>query len=196
MRFDVAILILGLLIFIGVHSIRLVSPSWRNAQVARLGERGWKGLYAVVSLVGFILIVWGYGMARHAPMLLWTPPHGVQHLTALLVAVAFVLIAAAYVPANRIKRAVGHPMMIGVAIWALGHLLANGTLNAIVLFGVFFVWGAVGALVSRSRDRAAGVRYPVGTLSGDATVVIVGLIAWAIFAFALHRWLIGVSPFA
>jgi uncharacterized membrane protein len=196
MRFDVAILILGLLIFIGVHSIRLVSPSWRNAQVARLGERGWKGLYAVVSLVGFILIVWGYGMSRHAPMLLWTPPHGVQHLTALLVAVAFVLIAAAYVPANRIKRAVGHPMMIGVAIWALGHLLANGTLNAIVLFGVFFVWGAVGALVSRSRDRAAGVRYPVGTLSGDATVVIVGLIAWAIFAFALHRWLIGVSPFA
>jgi len=107
-----------------------------------------------------------------------------------------VLIAAAYVPGNRIKRTIGHPMMAGVAMWALGHLLANGTLNAIVLFGVFLIWGAVGAIVSRGRDRAAGVRYPAGTVSGDAKVVIVGVIAWAIFAFALHRWLIGTSPLA
>lgn len=191
-----AILILGLLIFIGVHSIRLVSPSWRDAQVARLGEHGWKGLYAVASLVGFVLIVWGYGMARRTPVALWTPPMGIRHLTALLVAVAFVLIVAAYMPGNRIKRTIGHPMMVGTAIWALGHLLANGTLNAIVLFGVFLIWGAAGALVSRGRDRADGVRYPDGTLSGDTKVVVVGLIAWALFAFVLHRWLIGVSPFA
>ncbi|RDU98639.1 NnrU family protein [Trinickia dinghuensis] len=191
-----AILILGLVIFIGVHSIRLVSPSWRDAQVARLGEQGWKGLYSIASIVGFVLIVWGYGVARRTPMVLWMPPLGIRHLTALLVLISFVLIAAAYVPGNRIKRMIGHPMMVGVAIWALGHLLANGTLNAIVLFGVFLVWGAVGAIVSRSRDRAAGVQYPTGTVSGDAKVVIVGLIAWAIFAFALHRWLIGVSPLA
>ncbi|WP_206956413.1 NnrU family protein [Trinickia acidisoli] len=190
------ILILGLLIFVGVHSTRLVAPSWRDAQVARLGEHGWKGLYSVASLVGFVLIVWGYGMARRTPAVLWAPPLGIRHLTALLVAVAFILITAAYVPGNRIKRTIGHPMMAGVAIWALGHLLANGTLNAIVLFGVFLVWGAVGALVSRGRDRAAGVRYPDGTLAGDAKVVVIGLVAWAIFAFVLHRWLIGVSPFA
>lgn len=190
-----AILILGLVIFIGVHSIRLVSPSWRDAQVVRLGEHGWKGLYSVASLVGFVLMVWGYGMARRTPTLIWTPPRGVEHLTALLVAIAFVLIAAAYVPGNRMKRGVGHPMMVGVAIWALGHLLANGTLNAIVLFGTFLVWGAIGAFISRSRDRAAGVRYPAGTLVGDTRAVIVGLVAWAIFAFVLHRWLIGVSPF-
>lgn len=127
---------------------------------------------------------------------MWIRPVGIRHLTALLVAVAFVLIAAAYVPGNRIKRTIGHPMMAGVAMWALGHLLANGTLNAIVLFGVFLIWGAVGAIVSRGRDRAAGVRYPAGTVSGDAKVVIVGVIAWAIFAFALHRWLIGTSPLA
>lgn len=191
-----AILILGLLIFVGVHSIRLVSPSWRDAQVARFGEHGWKGIYSVGSLVGFVLIVWGYGIARRTPAILWMPPIGIRHLTALLVAVAFVLIVAAYMPGNRIKRTIGHPMMAGTAIWALGHLLANGTLDAVVLFGVFLVWGTVGVFVCRGRDRAAGMRYPAGTLSGDVKVVIVGLVAWAIFALVLHRWLIGVSPFA
>jgi uncharacterized membrane protein len=190
----VAILILGLVIFVGVHSIRLVAPSWRDAQIARLGERGWKALYSVASIVGFVLIVWGYALARRTPAVLWMPPLGIRHLTALLVLVAFILIFAAYVPGNRMKRAIGHPMMAGVAIWALGHLLANGTVNAIVLFGVFLIWGAAGALMLRRRDRAAGVRYPAGTLAGDAKAVIIGLVAWAVFAFALHRWLIGVSP--
>lgn len=189
------ILILGLIVFIGVHCTRLVAPAWREAQVARFGELGWKGLYSVVSLVGLVLIVWGYGVARRAPTVLWTPPVGARHLTALLVVIAFVLIVAAYLPGNRIKQTIGHPMMAGVAIWALGHLLANGTLNAVILFAVFLVWGAVGAAVSRRRDLAAGVRYPAGTVAGDMKVVIVGLLAWAIFAFALHRWLIGVSPF-
>lgn len=189
-----AILILGLLIFIGVHSTRLVAPAWRNEQVGRFGEHGWKGLYSVASLVGFVLIVWGYGVARRTPAVLWLPPIGARHLTALLVALAFVLIAAAYVPGNRIKRTIGHPMMAGVAVWALAHLLANGTLNAILLFGVFLIWGAAGAVVSRRRDRMAAVQYPAGTVSGDTKVVIVGLIAWALFAFVLHRWLIGMSP--
>lgn len=189
-----AILILGLIVFIGVHCTRLVAPAWRDAQVARFGEHGWKGLYSVASLVGFVLIVWGYGVARRTPTVLWVPPPGARHLTALLVAIAFVLIVAAYMPGNRIKRVVGHPMMAGVAVWAIGHLLANGTLNAVVLFGAFLVWGAVGAIVCRRRDQLAGVQYPVGTLSGDMRVVIVGLIAWALFAFLLHRWLIGVSP--
>lgn len=189
-----AILILGLIVFIGVHCTRLVAPAWRDAQVARFGEQGWKGLYSVASLVGFVLIVWGYGVARRTPTALWAPPIGARHLTALLVAIAFVLIVAAYIPGNRIKRTIGHPMMTGVAVWAVGHLLANGSLNAVVLFGAFLVWGAVGAIVARRRDRLAGVQYPVGTLAGDMRVVIVGLVAWALFAFVLHRWLIGVSP--
>ncbi|HEX7681959.1 MAG TPA: NnrU family protein [Trinickia sp.] len=189
-----AILILGLIAFIGVHCIRLAAPAWRDAQVARFGEQGWKGLYSAASLVGLVLIVWGYGVARRTPTVLWTPPIGARHLTALLVLVAFVLIAAAYVPGNRIKRTIGHPMMAGVSLWALGHLLANGTLNAVVLFVAFLVWGAVGVVVWRRRDAAAGVRYPAGTISGDVKVVIAGLVAWAVFAFALHRWLIGVSP--
>jgi uncharacterized membrane protein len=188
-------LILGVIVFIGVHSVRLVAEPWRAAQFARLGEHRWKGLYSVISAIGFVLIVWGYGMARRSPVLLWTPPPGAPHLTALLVAIAFILIAAAYVRGNRIKRAVGHPMYAGVAVWALGHLLANGTLNAVILFGAFFIWAATGLLIWRSRDRNARVQYADGTIAGDLKAVIGGLIAWALFAFVLHGWLIGVRPF-
>jgi uncharacterized membrane protein len=189
-------LILGLIVFLGPHSVRLFAEPWREAQFARLGEHRWKGLYSIVSVIGFVLIVWGYGVARHSPVLLWTPTIGARHLTALLVAVAFILIAAAYVPGNRIKRAVGHPMYAGVVLWALGHLLANGTLNAVILFGGFFVWGAAGFLVWRGRDRSAGVQYPAGTTAGDLKTVVGGLVAWAIFAFVLHAWLVGVRPFS
>lgn len=190
-----AVLILGLIAFLGVHSLRLVAEPWRAAQFARLGEQRWKGLYSLVSLIGFVLIVWGYGIARRSPVLLWAPPVGARHLTALLVAIAFILIAAAYVPGNHIKRAVGHPMYAGVAIWAIGHLLANGTVNAVVLFGAFFVWAAAGFLIWRGRDSRARVAYPAGTTAGDLKAVVGGLVVWAVFAFLLHGWLIGVRPF-
>ena len=190
------ILVPGLIVFLGMHSLRLVAEPWRNASFARLGEMRWKGLYSIVSIAGFVLIVIGYGLARRAPVLLWAPPPGVRHLTALIVAVAFVLIAAAYVPGSRIKRIVGHPMYAGVAIWAIGHLLANGTVHALVLFGAFFVWVAAGLLVWRHRDRIARVQYPAGSAAGDVRAALVGLVAWALFAFLLHGWLIGVRPFA
>ncbi|HEY3536071.1 MAG TPA: NnrU family protein [Trinickia sp.] len=189
-------LILGLIVFLGMHSLRLVAEPWRNANFARLGETRWKGLYSIVSIAGFVLIVVGYGMARRAPVVLWAPPSGVRHLTALIVAVAFVLIAAAYVPGSRIKRIVGHPMYAGIALWAVGHLLANGTLQALVLFGAFFVWATAGLLVWRHRDRLAHVRYAAGSAAGDLRAGAVGLVAWALFAFLLHGWLIGVRPLA
>jgi uncharacterized membrane protein len=119
----------------------------------------------------------------------------VRHLGALLTVPAFVLLAAAYVPGNRIKAAVGHPMVAGVKTWAFAHLLANGTLAAVVLFGAFLVWAVVDFASARRRDRAAGTRYPAGAVSRDAIVLVVGLAAWALFAFLLHGWLIGVSPF-
>jgi uncharacterized membrane protein len=188
-------LVLGLIIFLGAHSVRLVAEPWRTAQFARLGERRWKGLYSVISVIGFVLIVWGYGIARRSAAPLWTPPVGVPHLTALLVAVAFILIAAAYVPANRIKRAIGHPMYAGVAVWAIGHLLVNGTVNAVILFCAFLVWAIAGFVVWRHRDRLVGVQYPTGTATGDLGAVVAGLVVWAVFAFLLHGWLIGVRPF-
>jgi uncharacterized membrane protein len=189
------LLLLGLIVVLGVHSVRMVANDWRTAQIARIGEGPWKGLYSVASLVGLVLIVWGYGAARANPTILWNPPEWTRQVTILLTLVAFVLIAAAYVPGTRIKAWLGHPMAAGVKVWAFAHLVANGTLAGTILFGSFLVWAIVNFIASRRRDSAAGVTYPAGTLAGDAIAVFVGAIAWVIFAFFLHGWLIGVRPF-
>ena len=130
-------LVLGLVLFLGVHSTRIFADDWRTRQIARLGEGAWKGLYSVASLAGFALLVWGYGQTRIDPVVVWDPPTWTRHLAALLMIPAFVLVVAAYVPGNRIKAAVGHPMVAGVKVWAIAHLLSNGRLGDIVLFGVF-----------------------------------------------------------
>ena len=190
-----ALLIVGLVIFLGVHSTRIVADPWRTATIARIGEKPWKGIYSLLSIAGFVLIVIGYGMARQSPVVLYTPPTWARHLAALLTIPAFVLLVAAYVPLNTIKRAVGHPMVAGVKIWALAHLLANGTVADVLLFGGFLVWAVLSFTAARRRDRAAGTVYPVGTGTRTALTVAIGLVAWAAFAFALHRPLIGVGPF-
>jgi len=190
-----AVLILGLVIFIGVHSIRLVAAPWRDAQIARLGVKGWRAAFAVLSLAGLVLTIYGYGLARRSPpMLVWFPPFWMPHVTALLTLIAFVVIAAAYLPGNHIKRALGHPFLCGIALWALAHLLANGTLHDIVLFGAFFVWAVAALVAGRRRDRAAGIVHPPGDVSRDGLVIAIGAVAWAIFAFYLHGPLIGVRP--
>ena len=190
-----AALIVGLIIFLGVHSVRIVANDWRGAQMARLGEGPWKGIYSLASLVGFILIVWGYGQARLDPVVLWNPPQWTRHLLPPFTLLTFVLVAAAYVPGTRIKAWLGSPMVLGVKLWALAHLIANGTLAATVLFGSFLAWAIVDFASSRRRDRAAGVVYPKGSLARDVMATLIGLAAWAVFAFWLHGWLIGVRPF-
>jgi uncharacterized membrane protein len=189
------LLILGLVLFLGVHSTRIVADGWRTATIARVGEKPWKGIYSLLSIAGFVLLVIGYGAARQSPVVLFAPPVWTRHLAALLTIPAFVLLAAAYVPGNAIKRAVGHPMMAGVKVWALAHLLANGTLADVLLFGTFLAWAVLGFIAARRRDRASGTTYPAGPGSRTAIAVVVGLVAWAVFAFALHRPLIGVAPF-
>jgi uncharacterized membrane protein len=189
------VLILGLLLFLGTHSVRIFADGWRSRQLARLGEGKWKGVYSAVSVIGFVLIVWGYGLARAEPVFLWSPPVWTRHVAALLTMPAFILLAAAYVPGNRIKARLGHPMVAGVKIWAFAHLLANGTLAAVVLFGAFLAWAVADFASARRRDRRAGTVYPAGSPGRDAVSVIVGLVAWAVFAFLLHGWLIGVRPF-
>ena len=189
------LLLIGLALFLGVHSTRIVADGWRTATIARVGEKPWKGIYSLLSIAGFVLIVIGYGAARQSPVVLFAPPVWTRHLAALLTIPAFVLLAAAYVPGNAIKRAVGHPMMAGVKVWALAHLIANGTLADVLLFGTFLAWAVLGFIAARRRDRAAGTTYPAGPGSRTAITVVVGLVAWAVFAFALHRPLIGVAPF-
>jgi uncharacterized membrane protein len=189
------LLILGLVLFLGVHSTRIVADGWRTATIARIGEMPWKAIYSLLSIAGFVLLVVGYGAARQSPVVLFAPPVWTRHLAALLTIPAFVLLAAAYVPGNAIKRAVGHPMMAGVKVWALAHLLANGTLADVLLFGTFLSWAVLGFIAARRRDRAAGTTSPAGPGSRTAIAVVAGLVAWAVFAFALHRPLIGVAPF-
>ncbi|MEW5881025.1 MAG: NnrU family protein [Pseudomonadota bacterium] len=189
------LLIVGLVLFLGMHSTRIVAESFRTAQVARLGLNGWKAIYSVVSIAGLVLLVYGYGLARESPTVLWVPPPWMRHVTALLTIPAFVLLAAAYVPGTRIKRAVGHPMVAGVKLWALAHLLANGTLADALLFGAFLVWAVFDYVAARRRDRAAGTVYATGPIARDATAVGIGLAAYVVFAFWLHAWWIGVRPF-
>jgi uncharacterized membrane protein len=189
------LLLLGLLIFLGSHSVRIFAEPWRGARVAAMGLNAWKGVYSVVAIAGFVLIVWGYGQARGAPVIVFSPPVWTKHVAALLTIPAFILLAAAYVPGTRIKRAVGHPMVAGVKTWAFAHLLANGTLADIVLFGTFLAWAIADYIAARRRDRAAGTVYVVGPITRDVAAVVVGLVAWAAFAFWLHAVLIGVRPF-
>jgi uncharacterized membrane protein len=189
------LLLLGLLLFLGVHSVRVFADGWRSRTMARLGPGAWKGAYTLVSLLGFALLVWGYALARQAPAVLWTPPAGMRHLASLLVLVAFVLLAAAYVPGNAIKARLHHPMVLATKTWAIAHLLANGTLADVLLFGGFLVWAVLLFRASRQRDRAQGVVSPAGRLGPTVLTVALGVVAWALFAFWAHAWLIGVSPF-
>jgi uncharacterized membrane protein len=189
------LLIAGLVVFLGVHSLRIFAEPWRAAQIARLGLGAYKGIYSVVSAAGLALIVIGYAQARAAPVVLWDPPLWTRHLSALLVLFAFVLLAAAYVPRSRIKAAVGHPMIIGVKLWAAGHLLANGTLADLLLFGGFLLWAVFDFRAARARDRAHGRVRVRSALAADVATIVIGVALWAAFALRLHVWLFGVRPF-
>jgi uncharacterized membrane protein len=189
------LLILGLLIFFATHSVRIFAEGWRSARIARMGEQAWKGIYSLLSLAGFALMVWGYGETRGAPEL-WQPPVWTRHAAGLLTLPAFVLLAAAYVPGTRIKAAVGHPMVAGVMLWALAHAMANARAGDLLLFGAFLVWAFADFLSARRRDRLSATRYATGPLARDAAAVVIGVSAWLLFAKWGHAWLIGVAPFA
>jgi uncharacterized membrane protein len=189
-----AALVLGLVLFLGMHSTRIVAEGWRAGMVERLGDRGWKALYSMLSIAGFVLIVWGYSLARQSPTVLWNPPPvALRHAVSLLTLVAFVLLVAAYVPANHLKVKLRHPMIIGVKVWAFSHLIVNNTLADLVLFGSFLVWAVLDFRSARRRDRTL-VTVPDAVMSRTVITVVVGVAAWAVFAFWLHRAWIGVSP--
>jgi uncharacterized membrane protein len=189
------VLVLGLVVFLGVHSVSIVAPRWRTATIARLGEKPWKGLYSIAAGVGLALVIVGYGMARRDPVVLYTPVAGLRHLALLVMVPVFPLLFAAYLP-GRISAAAKHPMLLAVKLWALAHLLANGTLADTVLFGGFLVWAVA--------DRIAVKRRPVVEVHAvpgapprpynDAIAVVVGLLVYGAIVFRAHRWLIGVSP--
>lgn len=187
-------LVLGLVLFLGVHSVRIVADGWRTHMRTRLGEMPWKGMYSLVSAVGLALIIWGYGLARQQPVVLWVPPVGMRHAAALLTLIAFVLLAATYVPRNAIKARLHHPMVLGVKVWALAHLLSNGNLADVLLFGSFLLWAVLSFRAARQRDRAQNTVYASCNAAGTIGAVVVGAAAWVGFALWAHAWLIGVAP--
>jgi uncharacterized membrane protein len=189
-----AILVLGLIIFLGLHSIRIFAESGRERAIARLGEGPWKGIYSLLSAIGFVLIVWGFAQARFTAPPLWTPIPGARHITITLMLVSMVLLAAYLFKRSHITAWVHHPMVWSVALFGLAHLIANGSAADVVLFGAFLVWAAVDLVSSYARDRRDGVVYPEPNWSATFGAVVVGLAFWAVMAFFLHYWLFGVAP--
>ena len=188
------LLILGLILFIVAHSTRIFTDDWRSHMLERLGEKRWKVLITLVSIAGFGLMMIGYGQARLTPLPLWEPTLAARNIALILNLLAFFLVAAAYVPRNIIKEKIGHPMVAGVKIWALAHLLSNGNLADVILFGSLLVWAVLNFRSSRKRDRMNDVEYPAGTVLGTRVTLAVGAIVWYVFLQWLHvRW-IGVSP--
>jgi uncharacterized membrane protein len=187
------VLCLGLVLFLGVHSVRIFADDWRSARLAAWGAPRWKLLYSLASVLGLVLIVWGYGLARQAPVPLWPSPVWTRHLAALLTLPAFVLLALSQVPGHSLKARLPHPMVLGVKLWAAAHLLANGNLADLVLFGSFLAWAVLDFRSARRRPVLAPVA--AGSPLRTGVAVLLGLLAWGAFAFWAHAAWIGVRPF-
>lgn len=185
-------MIIGLGIFLGVHSIAIVSPELRNRAVLGWGEVAWKGMYGLVSLIGFVLLIYGFGLARQAQVVLYTPPSWMRPVTFLLMLPVFPLVVAAYLP-GRIKTATKHPMLAAVKFWALAHLLSNGSLADVLLFGGFLAWAALDRISLKSRAPQTLRTLPAGRFN-DAIAVVLGLAVYVLFIGGAHLRLFGVSP--
>jgi uncharacterized membrane protein len=187
-------LILGLVLFLACHSVRVFAEDWRTATMLRLGDKMYKGLYSLVSLLGFVLLVYGYSLARVDSSILWLPPVGTRHAASLL------MLVATYVPRNAIQKRLRHPMVLSVKVWALAHLISNGRLVDVVLFGTFLVWAVLSFRAARQRDRLLDSMEPAATEASETAssttmkVMVIGALVWAVFLLGGHAWLFGVSP--
>jgi len=189
------VMIAGLVLFLGTHSVRIFADDWRAGQIAARGENVWKGIYSVIALAGLVLIVWGYGLAREAPVAVWDPPLWLRHVTLTLNAVAFFLAAQNAGPIGPVTARLGHPMVLAAKIWAIAHLISNGTLADIILFGSILAWAVADFSAAKRRDRQAGTVRVAGPWRNDLIPGAVGLALWAVFVLGMHEWLIGVSVF-
>lgn len=194
-------LILGLILFLGAHSVRIWADGWRNQTIEAYGEKTFKGVYALVSILGFYLLVVGYGEARLQTVALWNPPIFTKHISLLLMLFSSILLMATYIPRNHFKMRLGHPMVLSVKVWALSHLLANGNLADLVLFGSFLIWAVLNFRSARARDREQ-VQNPDAIEDAPlkpnlfATLIALfgGMALWALITFVLHAKLVGVAP--
>ncbi|HEY6511594.1 MAG TPA: NnrU family protein [Burkholderiaceae bacterium] len=188
-------LVIGLVLFLGLHSTRVVADGVRSRFIAQRGPLAWRGLYSLGSAIGLVLIVWGYSLTLRQPLVLWSPPGWTRPLAGALMLVSIVLIVAAYVPRNHLKARLGHPMVLGVKVWAFAHLISNPTLADLLLFGTFLLWAVLCYRSLRARDRAAARQPVVGQAVPTLIAAVAGAVLWFVFAYWLHGWLIGVRPF-
>lgn len=186
------ILIIGLILFLGTHSLPFLAPVWRQNLHVRIGENAYKGLAGLANLIGFLLIIWGYGLAHTAPIGLYAPPVWTRHLSLLVLLPVFPLLFAAYLP-GRIQSITKHPMLLAVILWAAAHLIANGNLADVILFGSFLAW-ALADRVSFTWRTAPPVQGAPPGKANDWIALVAGLLVYGAFLGWLHLWLIGVSP--
>ncbi|WP_404369081.1 NnrU family protein [Marinobacter sp.] len=189
-----SLLIAGVVLFFAVHSISIVNEPWRHRMVEQHGKLRFKAVYSLIALAGLVLMIKGYGMARLDPTIIYTPPAWLGHLAMILLLPVFPLLVATYFP-GRISRAVKNPMLIAVKLWALGHLLANGALADVILFGSFLAWAVADRISLKFRSPQSHPAIPEGS-ANDAIAVITGLGLYLAFVLWLHQWLIGVPPVA
>jgi uncharacterized membrane protein len=183
--------VLGLVVFLGVHSISIVAPLWRDRIAARFGN-GWRGIYSLISIASFMVIVWGYGIARRSPVMLYAPPEWTRYIAAALMLPVFTLFLAAYLP-GRIKVTIKHPMLLGAMLWAVAHLIATGMLANVVLFGSFLAWALADRISFKRRTQRSIAAAPT-TKFNDAIAIAAGLLLYVVFEHSLHlRWF-GVQP--
>lgn len=187
-----AILIIGLIVFLGAHTFRTIAPAGREAAIARLGESGYKGLFTITSLIGFVLIVWGFARTAGAPEFLYAPPFWLRHVTELLVLVALILAVASSLPPSHISKIARHPLLVGTLLWALAHLFVNGEVGTTVLFGAFLIWAIVDLF--GQRGRAAVDKPAAPSWRNDILAVVVGAAVYGVLVWRAHQWLFGVSP--
>lgn len=186
-----SILVAGLLVFFAAHSVRMLAPAWRDRRYAELGEAKWKGLYSLVALAGLVVMIWGYAAARSDAPVLYEPPVWMKHVNATIMLAAFIVMATNQRPAGVIKRAVKHPMLVSTKLWAFGHLLANGDLASVLLFGSFLVWAIFNRIAVKRRPDAAEIP---GSWRDDVFAAVVGGVLYIVFLFWAHEWLFGVLP--
>lgn len=194
-------LILGLILFLGAHSVRIWADGWRDQTIEAYGEKAFKGVYALVSILGFYLLVVGYSEARLQTVALWNPPIFTKHISMLLMLLSSILLVATYIPRNHFKMRLRHPMVLSVKVWALSHLLANGNLADLLLFGSFLIWAVLNFRSARARDRAQ-VQHPDAmedvplkpNLFATLIALFGGMALWALITFVLHVKLVGVAP--
>lgn len=186
-------LIIGLVLFLGVHSVSIINAEWRDGFAAKIGEWQWKGLYSLVAIPGFVLICWGYGLARQDPIMLYSPPAWMQHVAMLLMLFVFPLALAANLP-GRIKTAAKHPLLVATKLWALAHLLANGSLADVILFGSFLLWAVADRVSMKSRVQRPTLSAPPSPMN-DVAAVVGGLLIYGGFVIWGHKGLIGIPLF-